>query len=105
MELLERSFEIVGTFFNGMLRGFEHSVTAVFGSSNARTVKRLQPKIDAIAALEERFKALSDEELRNQTQLFRRRLIAGETLDDLLIEAFATCREAGRRFLGMRHYD
>ena len=48
---------------------------------------------------------MSDEELRAQTAEFRRRLAAGETLDDILVEAFAVCREGGRRFLGMRHYD
>ena len=48
---------------------------------------------------------MSDEQLKQQTANFRRRLAAGETLDDLLVEAFAACREAGRRFLGMRHYD
>ncbi len=55
--------------------------------------------------MEEKFKALTDEQLREQTVKFRQRLAAGETLDDILVEAFATCREGGRRFLHMRHYD
>ena len=68
----------------------------MFGSSNARFIKRLQPKVDAINALEPKYQAMTDADLRNQTVEFRRRLTAGETLDDLLVEAFAVCREAGR---------
>ena len=58
MELLERSFELVGGFFNGVLRGFERGVTNMFGSSNARTVKRLAGRVEAINALEDEYKAL-----------------------------------------------
>jgi preprotein translocase subunit SecA len=61
--------------------------------------------IDSINALESQYQAMTDAELREQTVKFRKRLAAGETLDDLLVEAFAVCREAGRRVLGMRHYD
>ena len=85
--------------------GFERSITSLFGSSNARYIKKLQPKVDAINALEPKFQAMSDEQLRGVTAEFRKRLAAGETLDDLLVEAFAACRESGRRLLGMRHYD
>ena len=85
--------------------GFERAITSLFGSSNARYIKKLQPKVDAINALEPKFQAMSDAELKDQTALFRKRLADGETLDDLLVEAFAACRESGRRFLGMRHYD
>ncbi len=105
MELLARIWEIVGEVFGGLGRGIERAITAVFGSSNARYVRRMQPKLAAISALEPKYQAMSDEALRDQTRLFRERLAEGETLDDLLIEAFAVCREAGRRFLGMRHYD
>jgi preprotein translocase subunit SecA len=105
MELLERTWEGVGNFFGGMMQGFERGITAVFGSSNARYVRKLQGRVDAINALEPRYQAMSDAELREQTIKFRERLKAGETLDDILIEAFAVCREGGRRFLGMRHYD
>ncbi|HHM12782.1 MAG TPA: preprotein translocase subunit SecA, partial [Planctomycetaceae bacterium] len=87
------------------MRGFERAITTLFGSSNARYLRRLQPKVQAIGELEERYRAMSDAELKEQTAKFRARLKAGETLDDLLVEAFAVCREAGRRFLGMRHYD
>jgi len=105
MQVLERIWEIIGLIFGGLGRSFERSLTSLFGSSNARYIKRLQPKVDAINALEPKYQALSDADLRAQTFEFRRRLAAGETLDDLLVEAFAVCREAGRRWLGMRHYD
>ncbi|MCA9163027.1 MAG: preprotein translocase subunit SecA, partial [Planctomycetales bacterium] len=105
MEILERIWEALGLFFGGILHGFERVVTGMFGSSNARYVKKLQAKVDAINALEPKMQALSDEELRDQTRKFRERLAAGETLDDILVEAFATCREGGRRWLNMRHYD
>ena len=91
--------------FGGLTRGLERAVTSVFGSSNARYLKRLQPRVDAINALEPKYQAMTDAELREQTDKFRKRLAAGETLDDILVEAFAVCREAGRRVLGMRHYD
>jgi preprotein translocase subunit SecA len=77
----------------------------IFGSSNDRRVKRYRPRVAAINALEPKFKAMSDEELKNQTVLFRERLEKGETLDDLLEEAFATVREASVRTLGQRHFD
>ena len=105
MEVLERIWEILGEVMGGFARAIERSLTSLFGSSNARYVKRLQPKVAAISALEPKYQAMSDAELREQTALFRQRLAAGETLDDILVEAFAVCREGGRRFLGMRHYD
>ncbi len=105
MDTLERVWEFISLFFGGLLRGFERTITSLFGSSNARYVKRLQPPVEAINSLEPKYQAMSDSELREQTLRFRERLRAGETLDDLLVEAFAVCREGGRRFLGMRHYD
>ena len=105
MEILERIWEAVSLFFSSIMRGFERVLTSVFGSSNERYVKRLQPQVEAINALESKYEAMSDEELRQQTDLFRQRLSAGETLDDILVEAFAVCREGGKRFLGMRLYD
>jgi len=105
MEVLERIWEILGGFGNGVLGRFERGITALFGSANARFLKRLQPRVDAIGALEPKFQKLSDEQLRAKTGEFRERLSAGETVEDLLVEAFALCREGGRRFLGMRHYD
>lgn len=105
MDLIERTWEGVGNFFGGIMHRFERGVTAMFGSSNARYIRKLQARVEAINSLEPNYQAMSDEELRAQTQKFRDRLKAGETLDDLLIEAFAVCREGGRRFLGMRHFD
>ena len=105
MELLERIFEIVTDVFGGLTRGVERAITSVFGSSNARYLKKLQPRVEAINAREAHYQQMTDAELKEQTEKFRRRLEAGETLDDLLIETFAVCREAGRRALGMRHYD
>ncbi len=105
MEILERTWEVITGSLNALGAGFERTITGWFGSSNARFIKKLQPQIDAINALEAKYQALSDEQLRQQTAEFRKRLAAGQTLDDLLVEAFAVCREGGRRFLGMRHYD
>jgi preprotein translocase subunit SecA len=105
MEALSRVGEIVGGLFGGLGRSVERSITSIFGSSNARYIRRLQARVDAINALEDSYKAMSDDELRNQTELFRQRLAKGETLDDILPEAFAACRESGRRYLRMRHYD
>ncbi len=105
MEILERIWEIVSGIGNALLGRFERGITGLFGSANARFLKRLQPKVDAIGALEPKYQAMTDEELRNQTADFRRRLAAGETIDDILVEAFAVCREGGRRFIGLRHYD
>ena len=78
---------------------------SIFGSSNDRYVKSLNPIIARIAGLEPAMEALSDSDLAHQTVKFRERLAAGETLDDLLPEAFATVREASKRILGMRHFD
>jgi preprotein translocase subunit SecA len=105
MELLERIWEIISGIFGGIGRGIERTITSLFGSSNARYVKKLQPRVDAINALESKFQAMSDDQLRGLTAVFRKRLAEGETLDDLLVEAFAAVRESGRRHLGMRHYD
>ncbi|MBQ2849606.1 MAG: preprotein translocase subunit SecA, partial [Thermoguttaceae bacterium] len=102
---LQDSLEGVGDFFGGVSRWMENRITSLFGSSNARALKKIQPRVEAINGLEPKYQAMSDEELREQTFLFRKRLAAGETLDDLLEEAFAVCREAGRRVLGLRHYD
>jgi preprotein translocase subunit SecA len=105
MEVLERIWESVSNGAAGLGGRLERSLTGLFGSSNARYLRRLEPKIEAINSLEPTYEAMSDAELRGQTAEFRRRLAAGETLDDILVEAFAVCREGGKRFLGMRHYD
>src|SRR5258708_4044166 len=77
----------------------------IFGSSNDRKVKTMLDRAQVITALEPKVAALSDVELRGKTEEFRARLAAGETLDDLMNEAFAVVREASRRTLGQRHYD
>jgi len=77
----------------------------IFGTKNARVLKRLRPLVAQINSLEQDLLTKSDEELRAMTPEFRRRLAQGATLDDLLPEAFAVCREAGRRVLNMRHFD
>ena len=78
---------------------------SLFGSSNDRYVASIRKIVAKINAFEPELEALSDENLRAQTQKFRDRLEAGETLDDILPEAFATVREAAKRTLGMRHFD
>jgi len=77
----------------------------VFGTSNERALRRVQPLVVRINALEPAIQKLSDDELRGKTAEFRQKLDNGATLDDLLVEAFAVCREAGRRVLKMRHFD
>ena len=76
----------------------------IFGTRSEREVKALNPIVDKIEALSDQYKALSDHELRAKTDEFRERLSKGETLDDILPEAFAVCREADERVLGMRPY-
>ncbi len=78
---------------------------SLFGSSNDRYVKSLNPILAKIASFEPSLQAMSDDELSGQTVKFRARLAEGEKLDDLLPEAFATVREAAKRVLGQRHYD
>jgi preprotein translocase subunit SecA len=77
----------------------------LLGDPNARKLKKYQPYITEINLLEEEVKALSDEQLKGKTAEFKQRLAKGETLDDILSEAFAVVREAGRRVLGLRHFD
>ncbi|MGA0856356.1 MAG: preprotein translocase subunit SecA, partial [Burkholderiaceae bacterium] len=80
-------------------------LSAVFGSRNQRLIKKYQAKVDAIGRLESGLQSLSDEALAAQTDALKARHAAGESLEALLPEAFATCREASRRVLGMRHFD
>ena len=77
----------------------------VFGSSNDRRLKSYRPKVDAINALEPEMIKLSDEDLAARTPMFREHLAAGKTLDDILVPAFATVREAAKRVFGQRHFD
>jgi len=77
----------------------------LFGSKNEREVKRMLKTVSAINALEEQMLALSDEQLKGKTEEFKARLAKGETLDQILPEVFAVAREAGKRVMGMRHFD
>ncbi|HBN30469.1 MAG TPA: preprotein translocase subunit SecA, partial [Rhodobacteraceae bacterium] len=85
--------------------GFGTIAKKVFGTPNDRKIKATQPLVDKINALEPQFKALSDAEIKSKTDEFRARFAAGESLDDLLPEAFANAREAAFRALGLRPFD
>ena len=78
--------------------------TKIFGTHSERELKRIYPLVDKVESYRDSMQKLSDEELRNKTKEYKERLEKGETLDDLLPEAFATVREAARRVLGMEHY-
>ena len=84
---------------------FSSLLKNIFGSRNDRLIKQYSQKVRAINALEPKISALSDAELRGKTDEFRGRIAGGESLDSLLPEAFAVVREAGKRVLGMRHFD
>jgi preprotein translocase subunit SecA len=84
---------------------FARLARAILGTSNDRALKAYRARVPAINALEPSVAALSDEALKAKTPEFRERLAKGETLDNLLPEAFAVCREASKRVLGMRHFD
>ena len=80
-------------------------LSRLFGDSATRELRRLQPLVDAVNALDAEYSALPDDALRGKTAEFKERLAAGETLDDLLPEAFAVVREASKRTIGLRHFD
>src|SRR5919109_4275508 len=80
-------------------------IKKIVGSKNERELKRLWPIVERIGSLEPELAKLSDDQLRDKTNQFKERAARGESLDALLPEAFAVCREAGKRVLGMRHFD
>ncbi|MDA0846714.1 MAG: preprotein translocase subunit SecA, partial [Proteobacteria bacterium] len=84
---------------------FSRILASVLGSRNDRLLKKYQARVSLINAQEAALLALSDEALREKTEAFKLRVAQGASLDSLLVEAFAVCREAGRRTLGMRHFD
>jgi preprotein translocase subunit SecA len=84
---------------------FNRILTGIFGSRNERLLKQMGKSVAKINALEPGLQALSDADLRARTDLLKQRLAAGETVEDLLPDAFATVREASRRVIGLRHYD
>ena len=83
----------------------ESALAKVFGTKHDREIKRMRPIVAAINDLEPQMQQLSDAELAAKTVDFKQRVANGATLDDILVEAFAVCREAGRRTLNMRHFD
>jgi len=84
---------------------FARIARAVFGTANDRSLKGYQKRLPEINALEPSIKALDDNALRAKTEEFKGRIAGGESLDKIMPEAFAVCREASRRVLGMRHFD
>jgi preprotein translocase subunit SecA len=84
---------------------FNRILTGIFGSRNERLLRQMNKTVAKVNAFEPALKALADAELRAKTEAFKQRLQAGETIDDLLPEAFAVVRETSRRVLGLRHYD
>ncbi|MGY8732155.1 MAG: preprotein translocase subunit SecA, partial [Pirellulales bacterium] len=105
MNTITRIWELAKAFFLSIVNVFDRIVTSTFGSSNKRQVDHYTEEIEGINALESKYQAMPDDELRKQTELFRERLKTGQTLEDIRNEAFAVAREAGRRYLAMRHYD
>jgi preprotein translocase subunit SecA len=101
IELWDKTTDALSAFSEGVSEG----LVRIFGSSNERRIRQMRPLVARINELEPSMQVLSDEELKAKTEEFRGRRQAGETLDDLLPEAFAACREAGRRFLNKRHFD
>src|SRR6478735_6415132 len=84
---------------------FDCFLRNLFGSANDRRIKGYRPRVDEINALEGELEKLTDDALRARTDEFRKQLADGKTLDDILVPAFATCREAAKRTLGQRHFD
>ncbi len=105
MELLSEIWDKTTDAMTSLSEGVSSGLIRMFGNSNERQIKRMRPIVARINTLEPAFEALSDDELRGKTVAFRARLAEGESLEDLLPEAFAAAREAGRRHLRMRHYD
>ncbi len=89
MELLEQIWERTGTAVNGVLSGIERGLTGLFGTSNARLIKRMQSQVERINALESQLKQATDDQLRERTHNFRQAFKRGESLEQFLPEAFA----------------
>src|SRR3954470_8819231 len=105
MELLSEIWDKTTDGLSAVSEKISDGLVRLFGNSNERQIRRMRPIVARINELEPAMQALSDEDLKGKTAEFRQRRAQGETLDDLLPEAFAACREAGRRFLNMRHFD
>ncbi len=105
MELLSEIWDKTTDALTSFSEGVSEGLVRMFGSSNERRIRQMRSLVVQINELEPATRALSDDDLRGRTELLRRRRAAGETLDELLPEAFAAARESGRRFLNMRHFD
>src|SRR3954447_11173279 len=105
MELLSEIWDKTTDALSAVSEGVSDGLVRLFGNSNERQIRRMRPIVARINEMEPALQALSDDQLRAKTDDFRARLAEGATLEDILPEAFAVCREGGRRFLKMRHYD
>ncbi len=105
MELISDIWDKTTDAFTAVSETISEGLIRVFGNSNERQIRRMRANVIKINALEASHQTLTDEQLRAKTAELRERLAGGETLEDVLVEAFAACREGGRRFLKMRHYD
>ena len=105
MELLSELWDKTTDALTSVSEGVSSGLIRLFGNSNERQIRKMKPIVAQINELEPAMQALSDGDLSGKTAELRAKLAAGATLEDLLPEAFAACREAGRRFLKMRHYD
>ena len=105
MELLSGIWDKTTDAMNAVTERASDGLIRLFGNSNERQIRRMRPIVARINEMEPALQALSDDDLRAKTAEFRQRLSDGQALEDVLPEAFAVCREGGRRFLKMRHYD
>jgi preprotein translocase subunit SecA len=105
MEVLTEIWDKTTDALSALSEGVSEGLVRVFGSSNERKIRQMRPMVARVNELEPAMTALSTEELRDKTIEFRERRAKGESLDQLLPEAFAACRESGRRYLNMRHFD
>ncbi len=105
MELLSEIWDKTTDAMNAVTEKASDGLMRIFGNSNERQIRRMRPIVARINEMEPAHQALSDDDLLAKTAEFRARLAGGQTLEDILPEAFAACREGGRRYLKMRHYD
>src|SRR6516164_8979292 len=105
MELLSELWDKTTDAFSAFSEGVSEGLVRLFGSSNERKIRQMRPLVAQINELEPSMMALSEDDLRARTLELRQRRARGEPLEDLLPEAFAACRESGRRYLNMRHFD
>src|SRR6516164_9181950 len=99
MELLSEIWDKTTDAFTAFSEGVSHGLVRLFGSSNERKIRQMRPIVAQINELEPSMTALTEEELRSKTHELRQRRAKGESLEELLPEAFAACRESGRRYL------